>query len=475
MSIQPRDLKSGRVTYYITFTGPNGVTVWERSGSSKRAAESLEAQRKREVASGTYSPTAPSGSRLTVSGWFNYFWTVRKNRSVENDMALIDNHVLDREWFANYRMTEVEPRTVLQLVEQLEAVPSIGAKTVSIIYGIIRQAFERAVFERVIDANPVKLPKGRIRWKSRNKRRPYTREEARRLTTDERLPWDARVFNGIAFYTGQREGEVCGRRWRHWKRDFQPLTALEISSQYDDQPLKTDSGDDVHPRLAPVHPELEVILSSWWSEGFEFTYGKKPTLDDFIVPHRKLGGHSKSSAYHAWRRSLDRLGIENKSLHATRNTFISIARSNGAPKDIVESVTHNARGDVIDDYTSFEWLALCRAVALFDVSVDRKTIAAFSELQSLDSNRGEQAGRSWKRSDITGKGSLENDGESPLALSWEALFDARQRGLLKLAEVNAHAAGVPEAIAVCKGLARVRAGDVAGAVEELRKEAARVG
>lgn len=427
MAIVPRELKSGKTTYYVTFTW-GGRTVWERSGSSRREAESLESERKKQVELGSYRPGLPRGSRVTVASWLAYFFTTRSNRSLENDISLIENHVMPHEQFSQMRLSSVEPGDMLRLVEHLNSVPSIGAKTVSIIYGIVRQALERAAFERVIDSNPCKLPKGTVRWKSRRKRRPYTREEVQRLTRDARIPWDQRMFNALAFYTGMREGEICGRRWRDWKRDWEPLTCLSVENQYDGQPLKTDDLEEIHPRQVPVHPELESMLRGWLANGFEVTHLRKPTLDDFIVPHRKIGNHTKSSAYKAFQRSLAKVGVENRTLHSTRHTFISIARSNGAQKDVIERVTHNATGDVVDDYTTFEWLALCKAVAFFDVSVDRNSLSASMKLQSLDSNRGEYDRNGWKPPELAGNGGSKSSGKSREMPLGSAVFDAHQPG-----------------------------------------------
>lgn len=58
----------------------------------------------------------------------------------------------------------------------------------------------------------------------------------------------------------------------------------------------------------------------------------------------------------------DHAEIANKGSHALRRFMISAARSGGARKDTLEAITHNARGTMIDVYTSWEWPALCEAV-----------------------------------------------------------------------------------------------------------------
>jgi hypothetical protein len=57
-------------------------------------------------------------------------------------------------------------------------------------------------------------------------------------------------------------------------------------------------------------------------------------------------------------------------VHDTRYTFISLARRDGARKDVLERITHNATGDVVDRYTTFDWAPLCEAVACLRLSLD---------------------------------------------------------------------------------------------------------
>ena len=469
MAIVERKLRSGKVAYWVTFEW-NGKTKWERAGTERRLADRLESQRQKEVADGTYHPEARG--RVTVATWFDIFFAKRKNRTVENDRQLVKNHVLKQKWFADMLVTQVRPRHCLKLVEDIREDGKLGEKSIGTVYGVVRAAFKRALFDDVVADDPTGLPRGEIRWKSAraNKRKPYTRQEARRFTSDPRLLPDQAVWNALAVYTGMREGEVCGRRWRDWRRDWQPLSALEVHSQYEDQPLKTDDGEDTRPRIVPVHPELETALRAWWSEGFELVHRRAPTLDDFIVPTRAGGCHTKSSAYKMFQRSLAKVEVENRTLHATRHTLISVARSNGARPDVLERVTHNARGETIDDYTTFDWRSLCEAIVVFDLDLDRKGFAATFSAPAPGLESGALGRSEAKSSEKSGNGqkpsTTGNLAGSPLP---DALFDASQRRALKFAEVDPE--GARPGLAVCRAKAAALAGDVAGAVSVLRAEA----
>lgn len=467
MSIQSRKRKDGRIVHYITF-GYNGSTVWELAGTDRRAAESLERRRVAEVADGTYSPEVKGA--VTVARWFDYFWTVRKNRAAEYDRRAVELHVLSQDAFARLPLHEVRPLHIMRMVEAIRKVGAIGEKTLANTYGVVRQAFARAVFEERIATNPCTLPKGTIRWKSsrKNARKPYTRAEAHALCFDARIPIDQRMWNALAFFSGGRMGEVCGRRWRDWIREAHPLTALSIHSQYEDQPLKTDDEEDTHPRMVPVHPELEALLWEWWEHGWEFVYRRPPTLEDWIVPNRLGTCRAKYTAWESFQRGLNAVEIENRTVHATRHTFVSVARSRGARPDVLERVTHNASGAVpelavLDGYTHFEWEALCEAVRCFDVSLD--PIAESSIIAG-----GPTRVRSWQVPRDS-RATAVKHGKSEYTKNPEILTDPRVGGAAFDARQKEDAASGD---VLRRGLAAALRGDVASAVDLLAGEARRV-
>jgi hypothetical protein len=141
---------------------------------------------------------------------------------------------------------------------------------------------------------------------------------------------------------------------------------MAIRDQYNGRPLKTE-----RPRVVPVHPELGSVLAAWMADGFELYTGHRPEPDDFIVPNisrrAKVPCHTRSSYYKAFTRFAEAAGIRPRSLHATRHTFITLCRRGGARKDVLERVTHNASGDIVDRYTHFDWAPLCAAVLSLDL------------------------------------------------------------------------------------------------------------
>jgi integrase len=376
MAVRGKKLADGGTVWWITFQW-KGKPYWLRSGTDEREARREDARIAKERKAGTWRPNA-APAKITVRAWFDRYLPTRVNRAADGDRQIVRDHVLTREWFALLPLRDVRPFDVEKLVSEMRSEGRLSEKYISNIFTVVRAGFKRAVFEELRPDDPcAALPPGTIRRGTSKARQPYSRAEARTVLECDKNPLPVRVWLALAFYTGMREGEVCGRRWADWARQATPLGALQVHTQYNDQPLKTDDPDKARPRYVPVHPHLAALLQLWWDEGFELQFCRKPTPEDFIVPTAGLLCHSRSSAYRAFRRALVRAGVPNRSLHSTRHTFISVVRAETSRHDLVERITHNAAGTTLDRYTHSEWESLCEVIMGTDYSRDRITALSF--------------------------------------------------------------------------------------------------
>lgn len=354
MGVHTRKRRTGKPVHCISFM-VDGNQVQEQVGTDKRQAERLLSQRKREVKEGTYCLEAKSGA-VTLKQYVDIWLATRTNRSKSDDRQRLRDHVVPI--LGSMRLQDIRPKHVQKLCSALK--DKLRVKTAKNAYGTFRTLMRDARILELTSEDPCILHHGT--WKESNplERLPYSQESVVLLTTDERVTPDSRVFLALSFYTGMRLGEVSGRRFRDWDKASAPLGCLKVSSQYNGQPLKTDK-----PRKVPVHPRLRQILEDWESFGFELVYGRRPTADDWIVPlPSKVNKHrTQDSAYRAFIKSCNAVGVENLTLHSARHTLITWARRGGARSEVVETFTHNAKGAIIDQYTHWDWDAQCEAVS----------------------------------------------------------------------------------------------------------------
>ncbi len=369
MGVFERRRRSGTV-YYVSFVW-NGHQVQERAGTDKRQALQLERQRKREVRDGTYRAEKKAGSTTLanyVDGWLQAR-RVRGVRTVADDETRLRMHVVPL--IGAKRLDNVTRKDILDVVDRLRSGGRLAPKTIRNVYGTLRTLFRDALLEELVTIDPCVLPRGALPSprevsSSAARRKPsvFSRGEIRLLLTDERVPADRRMLYALLFLTGMRHGEAVGRRWRDLDESAVPLGAMTVATQYRDEPLKTKT-----PRVVPVHPVLAELLTAWKRSGFKRFFLREPRPEDFIVPSRTWKCRISGTSHKGLQDDCKAIAIPGRRVHDTRHTFISLARRDGARKDVLERITHNAVGDIVDRYTTFDWAPLCDAVASLRLSL----------------------------------------------------------------------------------------------------------
>jgi hypothetical protein len=94
-----------------------------------------------------------------------------------------------------------------------------------------------------------------------------------------------------------------------------------------------------------------------------------------IVPTRNLTERLSPEAQNAFRADLVMLGLRHRRGHDLRRTFITLAQVDGARRDLLETITHGPRGNIINVYTTFPWPALCAEVAELRIKKVRTGVA----------------------------------------------------------------------------------------------------
>lgn len=418
MAVVERKRKRG-IVYYVV-TSMKGVKSWEKVGSNKREAETLDRQRRREVKEGTFAPGQVT-AETTVATFAARWIDGRKNRAAENDRRWLELHVLPLAWFASLAMGDVRPKHLLKLIGELRAAGKISEKSISLAMGVLSVMFRDAVIQDVIAASPYVVPRGSLK-RSGEKRLPYTAPETAALLTK---PSDALwlAWNHVALYTGSRLGEVCGLRWSDWDDAPLPFGSLTVERQYDGLALKTE-----RPRIVPVHPELRARLVLWRDQ-WEALFCRAAGPGDLMFPCPDGASFSKSSVYKAWLRSCKAAEVTNRSVHSTRHTFITFARRGGADREVVELVTHNPKGTIVDRYTTRDWTELCRAVAAVsyvDAPVDAGNIESRIDGSSSRTRTSSPVGNQGKAEKTQESGGAKKQRGTPRRLVDGARVDASQ-------------------------------------------------
>lgn len=369
MAVEGKARKAGKKSYYVVVK-VGGRKFSEPAGKDVREARRLNRLRLQEKRDGVFVPRA-MGVRTTVAEYGEAFLARRTARWTDG-ATYLKRYVLECPWLGPMRIEDVRKAHALRLLDELRVTVSkargtrLSEKTCANIVGMACTMFADALDRELVTRNPFSFRRGTIDREAAVPRETYDVTAIRRLLSNPNVHPVTRVFACIAFFTGMREGEIAGRRWKDLDMAPIPLAALHCWSQYNDRPLKTARKAGARARFIPVHPALAAVLTWWRETGWRLAFMRDPEPEDFIVPRRGAKGHTKSSAYKAWRAMCDVVGVKNVSLHSTRHTFCTLAGRH-ARKDLVEKISHNAKGGTIDRYTHPEWEPLCGVMLALDL------------------------------------------------------------------------------------------------------------
>lgn len=379
-------------TWWATYTA-HGVRQYETTDTAdKRIAASFLSARRRELREGTWKPRGESRETLTVGEYIERWIARRREAGVltwDKEADRLRRFVVPV--LGEKKLGDVKRPDVVALVAEVskakiknakkgEEPRTISPRSILHVYSALRTMYADAVVDELVAASPCTLRTKRGELPTKKDRDPtwraravFTREEAETLLSSEIVPVDRQVFYALGFLTGMRAGEIIGRRWRDWDAVARPLGSLLVATQYDDADTKTE-----RTRQVPVHPTLAAILAAWRLHGWPAMFKRQATPDDWILPARDdVGGQRTIETLHRLHDDMRRLELprNGRGRHAMRATFITLAQTDGARREILEAVTHGGRGDVFAGYSRWSWAALCDEVSKLRLS-RRGTLAA---------------------------------------------------------------------------------------------------
>jgi integrase len=351
--------------YYIRFKDHAGKWV-SRSASTRED----EAHRiLREVERGVRAmpqEVAPAPAPVTLTDLVED-WLARRRkrglRNVDGDKADLDRHILPQ--LGAMAVVDIRVRHIRAAVEAWQAT-ELAPRSVRRIYGTMHKLFADLVVDEVITHSPCvltkdQLPKNRDRDLTWRAQAVFRRDEVELLISSDGVPEDRRILYALLFLAGVRLGEAAGLMWSDIDDAAKPLKRLTVARSYEDL-TKTQTARDV-----PVHPVLAAMLADWRLRGWVALMGRHPQPSDLVIPSREGFMRSRNQVRNKYHDDLKRLGLRKRRVHDARRTFITLARVDGARKDVLEQITHSGRGGIMDVYTSLPWPSLCEAVACLKV------------------------------------------------------------------------------------------------------------
>jgi integrase len=378
---------------WIRFRGVSGkwrnVSTGYDVGQEPLAREMLaEMLRLVTTESAGEAPIISKAGRLTVREYVQRWLAERQalGHDWKHDRSRL-HHVLPV--LGELAIAEVRARHLMEAFQRVRTIPSentgevLSPRSVHRVYEVVSRMFGDAQLADLIEQSPCVLDERHLgpivdkdpEWRSGAL---FTREEATTLLSTDAIPEDRRLLHAFMLLAGMRPGEVASLRWRHYDPTQQPLGRLTVAVAYDSRRHREKSTKTDATRHVPVHTTLAAILAEWKLAGWEAMVGRKPELDDLILPlppadaearRTRTGEPFRTEAYNGkrWREiDLPALGWRQRELYAMKATFITLVLDDGADPHVIETrVTHTKKSrSAFDGYNRRrQWELTCAEVA----------------------------------------------------------------------------------------------------------------
>jgi integrase len=375
--------RRGRV-WTIVYPGADGrkrqkATKYRGAEEEGKAKKALAAFVRKWEAGQLLATGADDGGPMTVAKWATRWLESRKAKGIStvgDYESRLKHHILP-----HVGWKRLDAVTSEDVVAVMAASAGLAPRTRRHVYYTMNAMFRKAI-PRFIETNPCAIDEEDLpRKKDADPEwRPtaiFSREEVLALLTSPLVPIDRQTFYAVAFLAGPRFGEIAALHLRHYVPDLQPLAQLQVSRSYNSKRRKLKGVKTDRPRVVPVHPWLKQILDAWLGGPWAEMMGREPGAGDILIPTRRGNPRNASTM---WKQlngeranpakgkpavvgDLERLGLRSRRQHDARRTFITLAREDGARKDLLRLVTHGPEGDIIDIYSEMPWASLCEEVA----------------------------------------------------------------------------------------------------------------
>lgn len=351
-------LKTGKVVYDVSVSF-RGKRYSERVRDGKQAAERVGARMEAEKKRGTFKPLRRTRND-TVATYGRAWLAERTNRNALVERQMFELHILPERWFSDARLCDVRYSDTDRMIEVLRA-KGLSDKRILNVLQPVRSMFKDAIRAELVFFNPISPKEKALDIKRKVTAEIYMPAEIIALTQNRNISAAARTLWSLLFYTGMRLGEACGLRWRDIQAVPGYLAQLHVRGSYEHPTTKT--GRD---RYVPVHPDLFDILTEWRRDHFDLHTGRRSLDSDFIVPRSGGTCQNTHTAIHLLEQARRSIHIPKhvRAVHSARNTFITLLRRAGGNEKLIEKITHNASGTMVDAYTQWDWEPLCKTVLL---------------------------------------------------------------------------------------------------------------
>jgi len=260
-----------------------------------------------------------------------------KNYEYQKDVfRVFENYILPK--FKYIPLADIKPLDIVSFINSLrEDLSPSRLKFVKIVFKII---MDSALENEIIESNPFEKKSVKtIDYGESGKTKAYAAEEVA-LILKEAKGW-FKVFMDLAFKTGMRTGELMGLKWQDF--DLENGT-LHLQRSITKGVISKSSKNKNHDREIILFPSTVKLLKTY--------YEVRPS-DEWLFVNKdgRYFRESKTIVDYHFKPLLKKVGVEYKTLKATRHTYISLTKLSGNNlKAIQKTVGHKEGSSVTEEH-----------------------------------------------------------------------------------------------------------------------------
>jgi len=374
MTIYKYKIKSGNTKWRVDFV-LKGIRTKQEGFATRSQAKDFEAKERARIAAGGTKIDKQTTLGDYLDWWLSSFTYQPQNGGLyKRDSGRKyrnNNHVRNKQHvtkikniIGDVKLHKLRPTHVF-LLEKEGLAPTDGSKPIAVstvrkMQFMLHGSFRDAVREGKLDSNPMGED-FQYAEKVKQKTKFFTYAEYQKILTALNEVEDKRwqIFPYLYGQTGLRKGEIAALQWKDFNlKSEYPFVriskALEWSQGETNPTVKSPKSTSGEREIA-LQPETVAKLKAYRIWQAQVWLKSKKKFDDeapLIFNDKTFGWIQKSVPQQRWRRFLNRIGVEYKSLHKLRHTFASVMGQNGAPPELMrDTLGHSDTRTTLETYT----------------------------------------------------------------------------------------------------------------------------
>lgn len=271
-----------------------------------------------------------------------------KNSTFEKYQSIIELRLLP--FFQNIPITEIKTSDIKLWLLNID---DVGGKSKRTYMGVIKGIFDEALYDELIEKNPV----SRIRLPKVTKSiiHPFTPEEVKNILQTAQMV-NYKNYLHIAFFTGMRSGEIIGLKKEDIDLKNKMLKIRRTRSRFGETTPKTRGSSRDIPILDSLFPLVESLYNLHDHDYLFKTQYNEPYRDTNVFVDRY------------WKPSLESLKIPYRRPYNTRHTYATnmLYRNLVTPVELAQLLGHSSTEMVFNVYVAY----LDQNYKTFDRTID---------------------------------------------------------------------------------------------------------